>query len=84
MIKFVEEAVRQFNFIQLADGNGRQESIKSMFEKLGQSPWYENGDELFIKHLDKLKENAHYKRDVENNIQSNIHEDMDADRLIFA
>ena len=45
---------------------------------------YESGDELFIKHLDKLKENAHYKRDVENNIQSNINEDIDADRLIFA
>lgn len=35
MIKFIEEAARQFNSMQLADGNGRRESVKSMFEKLG-------------------------------------------------
>ena len=31
-------------------------------------------NELFGKHLDKLKENAHYKRDMENDMQNNIHE----------
>ena len=26
---------------------------------------------------------AHYKREIENNIQSNIHEDIDVDRLVL-
>lgn len=84
MIKFVEEAVGKFNALQFEDGNGRCESVSSMFEKLGQSPWIAGEDELFILHLNKLKENTHCKRELENNIESNAHEDMGADRLINA
>ena len=84
MIKFVEKAISKFNALQFEDGNGRSESVSSMFEKLGQSPWFARGDELFVEHLNKLKQNAHYKRDLENDIQNHVHEDMDADRLVFA
>ena len=48
-----------------------------MFQKLGQSPWYEGGDDLFKQHLDKLKDCAHFKRDVTNNIDGNEHTDLD-------
>ena len=61
---------------------GKCESIKSIFEKLGQSPWFSGSGDSFVEHLNKLKENAHYKRDVENNVQNQYHEEMDSDRLI--
>ena len=70
MIKFVEDAIRNFNIMQLEEGTGRRESIKSMFEKLGQSLWFSGSGDSFVAHLDKMKENAHHKREVENNAQN--------------
>ena len=69
MIKFVEEAARNFNVMQ-SDGTGRRESVRSMFKKLGQSPWFTGSGDSFVEHLNKLKEDTHYKRDAENNVQN--------------
>ena len=82
MIKFIEEAVLKFNASQISANNTENEIIKTIFDKLGQNLWFQQEDELFIKHLDKLKENAHYKRDLEGNIESNAHENMDVDTHI--
>ena len=37
--------------------------------------------DLFIEHLDKMKENTHHKREVKNNVQNQYHEEMDSDCL---
>ena len=39
-------------------------------------------DELLIKYLGELKKNAYCKREIQNNIESIIHKDIDADRLM--
>ena len=82
IIKFVEDTIRNINVMQLADGIGRHESVNSMFEKLRQSPQFSGSRDLFVEYLNKLKENAHYKRDAENNVQNQYHEEMDSDQLI--
>ena len=84
ILKFVKEAISKFNTLQFEDGNSRQESISSIFQKLSQSYWFIHRDELLIEHLSKLKENVYCKRDIENNIQNNAHEDMSAEYLVFS
>ena len=67
MIKFVEDGVNKFNEKQI---NVKQ-TIKDTFQKMGQDPWYGGKDDKFIEHLDKLKDNAHFKRELEEAIDTN-------------
>ena len=53
-----------------------------MFEKLGQSPWYAGGDDQFIQHLDKLKDCAHFKREITDNIEGNMHTDLETGAFV--
>ena len=48
-----------------------------MLEKLGQSPWYERGDNLFTEQLNKLKEFMHFKCKIIDNVDGNTHTDLD-------
>ena len=77
MLKFIEQAISSFNRKQLQDGKLENQTVKIMFEKLGQSPWCQDGDKLFREHLDKLKDCEHFKRDVESNVSGNTHTDLD-------
>ena len=77
MLKFIEQAKSSFNRKQLQDGKLENQTVKIMFEKLGQSLWYQDGDKLFREYLDKLKDCAHFKRDVESNVSGNTHTDLD-------
>ena len=72
MIKFIEQAVRSFNQKQVEN-----QTVKKMFEKLGQSPWYHGEGDLFVEHLNSLKDFAHFKREVIDNIDGNSHTDLD-------
>ena len=76
MLKFIEQAIRLFNRQQLA-GGGECQTVRKMFEKAGQSPWCGGGDDLFVEHLNKLKENAHFKREVTDNVENNSHMELD-------
>ena len=66
MIRFVEAAVDKFNSKQ-----GENKSIEECFNKSGQNPWSENSGNLFIQHLDSLKECAHFKRNVDEQMFKN-------------
>ena len=79
MISFVEQAVKKFNEREEAS-----KSIKSYFQKVSQVPNYDGGDDLFVKHLDKLNEKcAHFKRDSPaETIENQRHTEMDAGVLV--
>ena len=51
--------------------------MKKIFEKLGQSPWYQGEGDLFTEHLNQLKDFAHFKREVLDNVDGNVHADLD-------
>ena len=53
------------------------QTVRKMFEKAGQTPRYGDGDDLFVEHLNKLKENAHFKREVTDNVENNSHVELD-------
>ena len=51
--------------------------MKKMFEKVGQSPWYGGGDDLFMEYWNKLKEDAHFKHKVNNIVENNVYIELD-------
>ena len=77
MLKFIKEAVATFNRKQMKDGKPENQTVRIMFQKLGQSPWHQGRDDLFKQHLDKLKDCAHFKHNVANNIDRNEHMDLE-------
>ena len=72
MLKFIEQAVHTFNAKQIEN-----QTVKKIFEKLGQSPWYQGEGDLFTEHLNTLKDYAHFKREVIDNVYGNAHTDRD-------
>lgn len=63
MIGFIEDAVKIFNKNQ--QRSLESQTVKTTFEKLGQSPSYEGDDDKFIKHLDTLNKTSHFQRNCE-------------------
>ena len=51
-----------------------------MLEKLEQSSWYQGEGNLFTEHLNKSKDYAHFKREVIDNLDRNVHT-MDLDGI---
>ena len=47
MLKFIKEAVATFNRKQMKDGKPENQTVRIMFQKLGQSPWHQGRDDLF-------------------------------------
>ena len=72
MLKFIGQVVHTFYATQIEN-----QTVKKMFEKLGQSPWYQGEGDLFTEHLNKLKDYAHFKREVIDNVDGNAHTDLD-------
>ena len=35
--------------------------VKNCFQKVGQDPWYDGGDDKLVAHLNDLQEDSHYK-----------------------
>ena len=66
MIQFVEAAVDNFNSKQ-----SKNKTIKECFNKSGQNPWNKNNGDLFIQHLNSLKECTHFKRNVDEQMFKN-------------
>ena len=50
---------------------GDNKTIKECFNKSRQNPWSKNSGDQFIQHLDSLKEGAHSKRDVDEQMFEN-------------
>ena len=72
MLKFIKQAARAFNQKQVEN-----QSVKKIFEKLGQSPWYQGEGDSLTEHLNQLKDFAHFKREVLDNDDGNVHADLD-------